>query len=143
MVYVIDEGFSWRTGTHRVYYFDDGAGDPLPRIQTKSGATMPHKGSELYYETVWASLSDGLKKRILAAVKRSMEATTPDKDDEVFIGALSNEHQSEVDWMVVDENSGKDGAFIVAQSGSGAKARSGIKLSAGMAKYLEHYVVEP
>lgn len=103
---------------------------------------MPYKGSELYFETVWAALSDGLKKRILAAVKKFIEARTPeDKDMEVIITALSDEHRKEVDWLIVDEESGKDRVFTLISGGSGSAARPGIRLSNGMVAYLEHHVV--
>lgn len=108
----------------------------------KGEAKMPHKGSELYFETVWAALSDGLKKRILAAAKKSIEARTPDdKDAGVVITSLSDEHRKEVDWLIADESSGKNRVFILTPGGSGGNARPGIKLSNGMAAYLEHYVV--
>lgn len=103
---------------------------------------MPHRGSERYFESVWATLSDGMKKRILAAVKKSIEARKPeDKDTEVVITALSDEHRKEVDWLIVDEESGKDRVFILIPGGSGNAARPGIRLSNGMVAYLEHHVV--
>jgi hypothetical protein len=103
---------------------------------------MPHKGSELYFETVWAALSEGLKKRILAAVKKSIEARTPDNSDtEVVITALSDEHRKEVDWLIADEDNGKDRVFVLTPGGSGGNPRPGIKLSNGMVAYLEHHVV--
>lgn len=100
---------------------------------------MPHRGSERYYETVWASLSEGLQKRVLAAVRKSIEARTPESiDDEVIVSSLSDDHRKEVEWLVSGDSANADPAFTLSEGGG---QRPGLKLSVGMESYLEHHIL--
>lgn len=108
---------------------------------TKGEAKMPHRGSERYFETIWASLSEGLRKRIIAAVKKSIGGRSPDgAAPEAIVTALSDEHRHEVDWIAVaEEDSDGNAPFIVKHS---SNTRPGIKLSEGMVSYVEHHVLD-
>ena len=77
---------------------------------------------------------------MIAAVKKSMEATEQ-SGQEVIIDSLSKEHEGELEWMIIDDDSYREErAFFRARSGSGSKTRVAIRIGDGMVECIKHHV---
>jgi hypothetical protein len=93
--------------------------------------------TDIYFDTVWDYLSEGLKKRIVAAVRKSKE----EGQQGAVVDSLSNEHRDEIEWMAAREDTGQGVPFIALTIGSGSRSRSAIRLTKDMTDYVERRVV--
>lgn len=101
---------------------------------------MAHNTTEIYFDTIWSHLSEGLKDRILDAVTKPKKGGP--KQSDVIVEEISAEHREEIEWMVVREDSGQGDAFIAVNVGSGASARAGLKLTDDMVHYVEDRILK-
>ena len=99
--------------------------------------------AELYLESVWASLPEELKKRVLAAVNKSVSETPdPNKKREIFIASPSREHLEAVDWLIDQQGRVKGGTIFTLSSTAGNKTQNGLKLHSEMTDYIIRRVIK-
>lgn len=98
---------------------------------------MAHNMTDIFFDTLWDHLSDGLKQRIVSAVKKPKGSGQKG----VVVDSLSNEHRDEIDWLAAREGTGQDAPFIAVNLGSGNKARAAIRLTDDMVEYVEKRVL--
>lgn len=98
--------------------------------------------AELYLETVWTYIPDELKKRIVAAVRKSVSDTPdPQKRRDVFISSLSREHMEAVEWITDKQGQVRGGTVFTPATTPGNKTQSGLRLHNEMTDFLMRRVV--
>ena len=98
---------------------------------------MSYRESAIYFDTVWSSLTEGLRERLLTAAKQAMERKGGGSHD-VSIGSLTEEHRAEIEWLMSTEGDRTRTPFVMSQSGPKGNVNPPIKLSSEMAEYITH-----
>ena len=96
---------------------------------------------DVYLETVWASFSDGLRSKLVAAFGNNRN----DTGREVVVDSLSKEEMGEIDWLTGDASSGSGKLFsVVTLKREGKKPgppRTGVRLNSPIRDFIEDRVL--